>query len=31
MDKKAVAEILDEMGTLFEIKGENPFKCRAYH
>ena len=31
MDKKAVADILDEMGTLFEIKGENPFKCRAYH
>ncbi len=31
MDKKVVAEILDEMGTLFEIKGENPFKCRAYH
>jgi DNA polymerase (family X) len=31
MDKKAVAEILDEMGTLFEIKGENPFKCRAFH
>lgn len=31
MDKKAVAEILDEMGTLFELKGENPFKCRAYH
>lgn len=31
MDKKAVATILDEMGTLFEIKGENPFKCRAYH
>lgn len=31
MDKKVIAEILDEMGTLFEIKGENPFKCRAYH
>ena len=31
MDKKEVAEVLDEMGTLFEIKGENPFKCRAYH
>ncbi|HEY6951767.1 MAG TPA: DNA polymerase/3'-5' exonuclease PolX, partial [Bacteroidota bacterium] len=31
MDKKAVAEILDQMGTLFELKGENPFKCRAYH
>ncbi len=31
MDKKAVAEILEQMGTLFELKGENPFKCRAYH
>jgi DNA polymerase (family 10) len=31
MDKKRVAEILDEMGTLFELKGENPFKCRAFH
>ncbi|HAL57345.1 MAG TPA: DNA polymerase/3'-5' exonuclease PolX [Bacteroidetes bacterium] len=31
MNKKQVAEILDEMGTLFELKGENPFKCRAFH
>lgn len=31
MDKKQVAEILDEMGTLLELKGENPFKCRAFH
>jgi DNA polymerase (family 10) len=31
MDKKQVAEILDEIGTLFELKGENPFKCRAFH
>jgi DNA polymerase (family 10) len=31
MDKKQVAAILDEMGTLFELKGENPFKCRAFH
>ena len=31
MDKKTVADILDEMGTLFEMRGENPFKCRAYH
>ena len=31
MDRKTIAAILDEMGTLFEIKGENPFKCRAYH
>lgn len=31
MDKKQVAEILDEMGTLLELKGANPFKCRAFH
>jgi DNA polymerase (family 10) len=31
MDKKQVSEILDEIGTLLELKAENPFKCRAYH
>lgn len=31
MDKKHIAEILAEIGTLLELKGENPFKCRAYH
>ena len=31
MDKKQIGTILDEMGTLFELKGENPFKCRAFH
>jgi DNA polymerase (family 10) len=31
MDKKAVAGILEEMGTLLELKGANPFKSRAYH
>jgi DNA polymerase (family 10) len=31
MDKQEIAEILDEIGTLLELKGENPFKCRAYH
>ena len=31
MDKKQVAAILDEMGTLLEIKGANPFRCRAFH
>jgi DNA polymerase (family 10) len=30
MDKKQVAEILEEIGTLLELKGENPFKTRAY-
>ena len=31
MSNKEVAEILDEIGILLELKGENPFKCRAYH
>jgi DNA polymerase (family 10) len=30
MDKEQVAEILIEIGTLLELKGENPFKTRAY-
>ncbi len=30
MDKEQVAEILVEIGTLLELKGENPFKTRAY-
>ncbi len=30
MDKDKVAEILVEIGTLLELKGENPFKARAY-
>jgi DNA polymerase (family 10) len=31
MDKDAVAAVLVEIGTLLELKGENPFKTRAYH
>jgi DNA polymerase (family X) len=31
MDKKAIAEVLDEMGTLLELQGANPFKSRAFH
>ncbi len=31
MDKHQVAAILDEIGTLLELQGENPFKCNAYH
>ncbi|MBM2841189.1 MAG: histidinol-phosphatase [Bacteroidetes bacterium] len=31
MDKKAIAAVLDEMGTLLELQGANPFKSRAYH
>lgn len=30
MDKDRVAEILLEIGVLLELKGENPFKTRAY-
>ncbi len=31
MDKDQVAAVLEEIGTLLELKGENPFKTRAYH
>lgn len=31
MDKGEVAEILVGIATLLELKGENPFKTRAYH
>jgi DNA polymerase (family 10) len=31
METARIAQIIDEMGTLLEIKGENPFRCRAYH
>ena len=31
MDKDQVAGLLAEIGTLLELKGENPFKTRAYH
>ncbi len=30
MDKDQVAAIFSEIATLLELKGENPFKCRAY-
>ena len=30
MDKEKVAEVLVEIGVLLELKGENPFKTRAY-
>ena len=30
MTKNEIADILSEIGTLLEIKGENPFKIRAY-
>ena len=31
MSKDDVAAALDEIGTLLALKGENDFKCRAYH
>lgn len=31
MDNKTISEILEEVATLLELSGENPFKCRAYH
>lgn len=30
MDKHQIAQILQEMSLLYELKGENPFKIRAY-
>jgi DNA polymerase (family 10) len=31
MDSEGVAAMLEEMGVLLELRGENPFRCRAYH
>src|SRR5436190_13432781 len=31
MDKYQIAAVLDEIGTLLEIQGENSFRCNAYH
>ncbi|NLC76335.1 MAG: DNA polymerase/3'-5' exonuclease PolX [Clostridia bacterium] len=31
MDKKQVAAVLNEIGLLLELKGESPFKSRAYY
>src|SRR6185295_17937886 len=30
MDRKDVAQVLDEIAALLELKGENPFRVRAY-
>ena len=30
MTKNEIAEVLAKIGTLMELKGENPFKIRAY-
>ncbi|HLX11181.1 MAG TPA: DNA polymerase/3'-5' exonuclease PolX [Bacteroidota bacterium] len=31
MNQAEIAKILDDIGTMLEVKGENPFKTRAYH
>ena len=31
IDKQAVVQILEEIAILLELKGDNPFKIRAYH
>lgn len=31
MERRHIARILDECGTLLEFKGENPFRANAYH
>jgi DNA polymerase (family 10) len=31
MDKRHVAQILEDIGTLLELQGESPFKSRAYY
>ena len=31
MDKHQIAQALEEIGTLLELKGDNPFKIRAYY
>src|SRR5438067_11905761 len=31
MNKEEVADALDEIGTLLELKGENAFRTNAYH
>lgn len=31
LNKKDVAKVLNEIGTMLELKGENPFKARAYY
>jgi DNA polymerase (family 10) len=31
METMNIGQIIDEMGTLLELRGENPFRVRAYH
>ena len=30
MDKKAVADVLEQIAAFLELKGENPFRIRAF-
>src|SRR5687768_12142856 len=30
MDKKDIAQVLEQIASLLELKGENPFRVRAY-
>ena len=30
MDKKAVAQVLEQIAAFLELKGENPFRIRAF-
>ena len=31
MTNREIGAVLEEIGTILEIRGENPFKCRAFH
>ncbi len=31
MQNRQIADIIEEMATLMELAGDNPFKCRAFH
>ena len=31
MDRRAIADVLKEIGTLVELRGENPFRARAFY
>lgn len=31
IETRKIAQTIDDMGTLLEVRGENPFRCRAYH
>src|SRR3982751_4811224 len=31
METARIARVLADIGNLLEVRGENPFRCRAYH